>query len=133
LPHTLADNLGATIVKRAILLISSVLLCVFSGCGTAPSAATSAASAGQNQDQSHEVDLSWDAPDKSPTEIVGYHVYRSSGDASSYSLLNASVDNATTYQDHTVQSGSKYSYQVKSIDTFGVESGPSNTVSVTIP
>jgi fibronectin type 3 domain-containing protein len=125
--------LGAIIVKRAILLIFGAVLCVFTGCGTAPSITTSASSADQNPDQSHEVDLSWEAPSNSPTQVVGYRVYRSSGGASSYSLLNASLNSGTTYLDQTVQSGSKYSYQVKSVDIAGVESGPSNIVSVTIP
>jgi fibronectin type 3 domain-containing protein len=39
----------------------------------------------------------------------------------------------TTYVDSTVQSGMTYSYEVKSVDSSGVESSPSNVISVTIP
>ncbi len=67
-----------------------------------------------------------------PDPIAGYHVYRSAGSSSNYSMLS-SLDTQTTYTDTTVQSGSTYDYIVKSVDTKGVESAPSNPISVTIP
>jgi hypothetical protein len=39
----------------------------------------------------------------------------------------------TTYADTTVQAGQIYDYIVESVDPSGVESAPSNTISVTIP
>ncbi len=81
---------------------------------------------------SSQVQLSWDAPNSSSDPIAGYHVYRTTGSSSNYSMLST-LDTQTTYTDTTVQSGATYDYIVKSVDTNGVESGPSNPVSVTIP
>jgi hypothetical protein len=53
--------------------------------------------------------------------------------SSTYQLQNSSVATETVYLDTTVQSGLSYNYFVTSVDGSGVESGPSNTVSVTIP
>jgi hypothetical protein len=81
----------------------------------------------------HQVELNWNAPSSSTDPIAGYHVYRSSGGSSAYQLLNSSVDAQTTYADTTVQSGLTYDYVVKSVDNSGLESGPSNETSITIP
>ncbi len=78
------------------------------------------------------VQLSWDAPNATSDPIAGYHVYRTTGSGSNYSLLS-SLDAQTSYTDTTVQSGSTYDYIVKSVDTNGVESVSSNPVSLTIP
>jgi hypothetical protein len=82
---------------------------------------------------SYAVDLSWDAPSSSADPVVGYNVYRSLSGSSMYQLLNSSVDTGTTYVDSNVQSGQSYDYYVVSVDASGVESVPSNTISVTIP
>ena len=84
-------------------------------------------------DAANAVDLSWDAPSDSPVPIAGYNIYRSTGGSSAYQLLNSSVDTETTYVDNTVQSGLTYDYYVESVDSSGVQSAPSNQVSVTIP
>ena len=82
---------------------------------------------------SHEVKLSWDAPNSSPEPVTGYRVYRSSGNSGSYQLLNSSAVSATTYADTTVQGGQNYEYVVKSVDAAGAESPASNTTNVSIP
>jgi hypothetical protein len=79
-----------------------------------------------------QVQLSWDAPPATSDPIAGYHVYRSTGGGSNYTQLS-SLDTSTTYTDSTVQSGTTYDYVVKSVDTKGMESAPSNPISVTIP
>jgi len=81
----------------------------------------------------HKVDLSWDAPSSSPVPIAGYNIYRSTRGSSAYLLLNSSIDAQTTYVDSTVKSGLIYSYYVESVDSSGMQSGPSNLASVTIP
>lgn len=81
----------------------------------------------------HLVDLAWNAPAASPDPLAGYHVYRSLSGANSYQFLGTVDISITTYSDTTVQSGISYDYVVKSIDTSGVESAPSNTTSVAIP
>lgn len=82
---------------------------------------------------SHQVDLSWSAPTSSPDPVAGYNVYRAPAGTSSYQLLNSSVDAITTYLDTTVQNGLGYDYVVKSVDASGVESPPSNAITVNIP
>jgi fibronectin type 3 domain-containing protein len=108
-----------------LLFWISCLTLSICGCGT--SSASSAEIITQ-----HQVDLRWDAPSSSPVQIVGYHVYRSTGIGSSYQLLSSSIETETVYLDTTVQSGSSYNYFVTSVDASGFESGSSNTVSVTI-
>jgi hypothetical protein len=81
---------------------------------------------------SHEVDLSWDAPTSSPDPVAGYNIYRATG-TGSLVLINSSPDTAVVYADSTVVSGATYSYVVKSVDLSGVESTPSNEITVTIP
>ncbi len=80
-----------------------------------------------------EVDLSWEAPVNSLDAVVGYNIYRSPGNSSTYQLLNSSVDPQTAYVDSTVESGLTYDYIVKSVDSSGVESIPSNEYTATLP
>jgi hypothetical protein len=80
----------------------------------------------------HEVDLSWDAPVSSPDPVAGYNIYRATG-GGSLVRINAAPNVAVVYVDSTVASGTNYSYVVKSVDSSGVESVPSNQIAVTIP
>jgi hypothetical protein len=80
----------------------------------------------------HQVNLSWVAPADSPDPVAGYNVYRSTT-SGSFSLLNPSVVTALSYVDSAVVSGSSYSYEVRSVDSSGVESTPSNQATVTVP
>jgi fibronectin type 3 domain-containing protein len=79
---------------------------------------------------SYQVNLTWQAP---TTSVAGYHVYRAPSGTTSYALLNSAVDTQTIYTDPNVQSGSSYDYVVKSVDTSGTESTPSNITTVNIP
>ena len=80
----------------------------------------------------HEVDLSWGAPTSSPDPVAGYNIYRATG-SGSVVRINSLPDSAVVYVDNTVTSGASYTYQVTSVDSSGVESVPSNQVTVTIP
>jgi hypothetical protein len=80
-----------------------------------------------------QVNLSWDQPASSPDPVAGYNIYRATGSSSVFQLLNSSAVTSTTYVDSTVQSGTTYSYYVKSADAAGMQSVPSNQSSVTIP
>jgi hypothetical protein len=82
---------------------------------------------------SYQVGLAWDAPANSTDPVAGYNIYRAPSGSSSYQLLNSSADAQTAYTDTTVQSGSSYSYYIVSVDASGAESGPSNTISMSIP
>ena len=106
-------------------------LTVTSNSSTNPTATASLSGTGAAEQ--HQVDLNWAEPNNSPVPIAGYNIYRAVGGGSAYQLLNSSVNTQTTYVDSTVQSGMTYSYEVKSVDSSGVESSPSNVISVTIP
>jgi hypothetical protein len=81
----------------------------------------------------HEIDLSWNAPSSSADPVAGYNVYRSTDSGGSFTKLNSSPDSQVDYTDLNVQSGSTYSYEVKSVDASGVESGASNQIVLTVP
>jgi Domain of unknown function (DUF4082)/Abnormal spindle-like microcephaly-assoc'd, ASPM-SPD-2-Hydin len=79
-----------------------------------------------------QVDLTWSAPSSSADPVAGYNVYRAIG-SGAFQLVNSSMDRATTYVDTGVVSGDTYNYIVKSVDTSGVESVPSNEIAVSVP
>jgi Abnormal spindle-like microcephaly-assoc'd, ASPM-SPD-2-Hydin len=81
----------------------------------------------------HGVDLSWDAPSSSSDPVAGYNIYRSTDGGGSFTKLNASPDGQVDYDDNAVQSGTTYVYEVKSVDSSGVESSASNQISLTVP
>ena len=64
--------------------------------------------------------------------VAGYNIYRSTG-SGAFEAVNSSPDARTTYVDSAVVSGTTYNYMVKSVDSKGVESTPSNQITVTIP
>lgn len=124
--------------SAGIALLTCCFVVAMCGCGTSPSTAASSNSTNPSPPSpppspQHQVDLSWDAPASSPAEIIGYNVYRSPQGNSSFQRVNSSIDTETVYLDSLIQSGSSYSYFVTSVDAAGVESGPSNTIGVTIP
>jgi fibronectin type 3 domain-containing protein len=88
---------------------------------------------GTGESASHQVTLTWAAPNGSSDPVAGYNVYRSTGGSSAYTLLNPSVDTQTSYLDTNVQTGLTYDYIVKSVDAAGVESTASNEATATIP
>lgn len=78
----------------------------------------------------HTVQLSWQEPVTSDP-IANYNVYRAVSGSGAYAKLT--TVSGLTYNDSTVSSGVTYDYYVTDIDTSGVESGPSNTATTTIP
>ena len=81
----------------------------------------------------HEVSLIWVAPTKSPVPVSGYNIYRATGNSTSFLRLDASEDTQTDYVDTNVVARTTYSYYVTSVDSKGIESGPSNQVTFTVP
>ncbi len=80
----------------------------------------------------HSIDLLWNAPSTSTITIAGYNVYRGSASTGPFSRLNSSSPLSTTsYIDNTVDGGRTYYYEVKSVDTAGVESPPAGPVPAT--
>jgi len=82
---------------------------------------------------SHKVKLNWDAPASGSGSIEGYNIYRAPGGTTSYQRLNSNPETSTSYTDTSVQSGETYAYVVKTVDSSGTESSPSNKTTVTIP
>jgi fibronectin type 3 domain-containing protein len=80
----------------------------------------------------HEVDLSWNAPTSSDNPVAGYYIYRAVGNSTAFSLLG-SLDAQTSYADSNVASGTSYGYQVRTVDTSGNLSAPSDTAYVAVP
>jgi hypothetical protein len=79
------------------------------------------------------VELIWSEPSIPTGSIAGYNVYRSPAGMASYILMNSSPVTELAYEDSSVQPRQAWDYLVKSIDSTGVESTPSNTVSISIP
>jgi fibronectin type 3 domain-containing protein len=68
----------------------------------------------------------------SPVGVSGYRVYRADSNGS-FAPLNTSIVTQTSYVDHSVQSGTAYTYYVTSVDAADVESSPSSQIILTIP
>ncbi|MDE3200800.1 MAG: fibronectin type III domain-containing protein, partial [Acidobacteriota bacterium] len=88
---------------------------------------------GTGQSASHSVTLTWNAPASSPDPVASYNVYRASGGSTAYQLLASTGMTQTSYLDSTVLSGQTYDYVVRSVDSSGVQSSPSNTTVATVP
>ena len=108
--------------------LSRLLLCLALIC-----AASSTLLTGCKKFRHHAVYLQWQSPQYSPDPVAGYNVYRSTDGGATFHKLNTSPIAKPKYVDKTVQSGMAYRYQVKSVDKKGVESGPSNWITLKVP
>lgn len=80
----------------------------------------------------HSVDLTWNVPASSPVTIAGYNVYRSNSSAGPFGRISGSQPVATTsFTDASVQGGTTYYYEVRSVDSNGTESPPAGPASAT--
>ena len=80
----------------------------------------------------HSINLLWNAPSSSPVTVAGYNVYRGNASTGPFGRLNGSSPLTTTsYDDTNVDGGTTYYYEVKSVDTNGVESPPAGPVPAT--
>ncbi|HYP00580.1 MAG TPA: hypothetical protein VER76_10360 [Pyrinomonadaceae bacterium] len=69
-------------------------------------------------------------------DVAGYNVYRSAdpnAPKDTWTKLNRTLVERTTYQDDAVESGKKYYYYLTAVDTAGNTSQPSEVVSETVP
>jgi Calx-beta domain len=76
---------------------------------------------------SYDVDVTWN----SVAGAVGYTVYRST-DGITYSQIGT-TSGATSFTDHSAESGTPYSYEVTATSDDGVDSDKSSAGSVTTP
>jgi fibronectin type 3 domain-containing protein len=96
---------------------------VYSNAVNSPAIALSGASPG-----SHSVALAWGA---SPSQPIGYYVYRGTAIGGPYTKLN--LVTATQFADLNVQAGQTYTYIVSALDSNFSESSYSNPATTTIP
>ena len=134
---TFPVTLNPTIAVKLTVVFTPVAAGTSTGQLTITSNSTSGSTAfvslsGTATSAQHSVNLSWSAPLNSPAPVSGYRVYRADGNGS-FTPLNTSILAQTSYADHSVQSGTAYTYYVTSVDAADVESSPSNQIIVTIP
>jgi len=83
------------------------------------------------QAELHSVALSWDA---SPSQVVGYNVYRGVIPGGPYmSKLTSTLQPTTTFVDDTVVPGTTYYYVATAVDQDSVESVYSNQITAVVP
>ena len=82
------------------------------------------------QASQHSVDLSWTA---SPSQVVGYNIYRGSSPGTHNNKLNGSPVVDTNFTDNNVQSGKTYYYVARAVDSNSQESADSNEAQAVIP
>jgi len=106
---------------RAVFLFSILSVSLLAGCGRlrrwfAPA-------------NPHSVTIGWSAGNSS---IAGYNVYRESQFSGPIRLTTRAVT-GTQYTDTSVEAAHAYSYYVTSVDFKGLESKPSEKISVAVP
>jgi hypothetical protein len=134
---TFPVTLNPTIAVKLTVVFTPVAAGTSTGQLTITSNSTSGSTAlvslsGTATAAQHSVDLSWSAPLNSPVGVSGYRVYRADSNGS-FAPLNTSIVTQTSYVDHSVQSGTAYTYYVTSVDAADVESSPSSQIILTIP
>jgi len=77
----------------------------------------------------HSVTIAW-KPVRAP--VAGYNVYRALPPGGPIKV-SSSIVTDTQFADRTAEAGNTYSYFVTAVDSKGIESRPSEKVSVTVP
>ena len=109
-------------VVRSVCLLSLTAVFLFAGCGKVLGWY-------QQVRHPHSVTIAWTA---GASPVQGYNVYRASPPGAPVKLT-AKIVTETRYVDKTVEGGRTYSYYVTSVDSKGMESGPSANITVTVP
>jgi IPT/TIG domain len=80
----------------------------------------------------HSIDLMWNAPSSTTVTVAGYNVYRGNASTGPFGRISGSTPLAdTSFTDATVQGGTTYYYEVRSVDSSGTESAPAGPVPAT--
>jgi hypothetical protein len=106
---------------------------IVTNAGTYTVALSETAIATQPAATTHSVNLSWKAPTTTPVPVGSYQINRAVSGSTQYSVVGTSAASTTAFTDTTVQSGKTYVYQVRSVDSSGNTSSPSNSVTLAIP
>jgi len=78
----------------------------------------------------HSVTITWA---QSVSRVIGYNVYRADASGGNFTKLTSQPVFATKYTDLTVGAGKTYTYYVAAVNSNGVESKPSENVTVQVP
>lgn len=82
--------------------------------------------------RAHSVTLTWSPPASRPgSTVAGYNIYRCQSDGT-FGAIATHVA-TPTYVDHDVSRGNTYRYFVRTVDTAGRESWPSEQVTAEVP
>lgn len=81
----------------------------------------------------HSVNLTWKAPSSNSDVVDSYQVNRAVAGSTQYSVVGTTTAASTAFTDTSVSSGKTYVYAVRSVDSTGNASSPSNAVSLAIP
>jgi hypothetical protein len=109
---------------RGFCVFFFAALCLLAGCGK-----LRGGNVPREPDNPHSATITWGA---SVSAVAGYNVYRESQPGSAVKLTPRIVS-GTQYTDKTVEAGHTYSYFITSVDSKGIESRPSEKITVTIP
>jgi fibronectin type 3 domain-containing protein len=104
-----------------LLLTGLVGLCA---CGSHPG------TSGPPDNTKYQVQLSW-TENNDADPAIGFNIYRNG--PAGVEQLNSSPVTSTSYLDTSVISGQTYTYNVMSVDAAGVQSQPSNIITVAVP
>jgi hypothetical protein len=127
-----ASTGGFQVTASAVSTAESVTLTATAG-GVSRNYLIQLLGSGTQTTSQYAVQLNWNAPVESTSSLAGYRVYRANAGTTSYQLLNSTLDLKTSFSDATVQSGNSYEYEVKSVNSSGIESAPSGPALFTIP
>ena len=88
----------------------------------------------RDNQKTHYVDLKWDPPPPATpgSTAAAYDIYRATQPGGPYQKINSGAT-SPNYTDRNVSRKQTYYYVVRTVDTMGRDSSPSNEVSVFIP
>jgi hypothetical protein len=122
--HSMKKRFHVIRALRCLFMVSLAALFLLTGCGKLRGLYERLKPANP-----HSVAISWNPSNSS---VAGYNVYRDS-EFSGPVKLTPQIVAGTQFTDKNVQAGRTYSYYVTSVDFKGLESKPSDRISVTIP
>jgi fibronectin type 3 domain-containing protein len=111
---------------RSIFVFTFLFLSVSTGCGRVRRFLSRLQAEDVNY---HSVTISW-TPAKS--DVAGYNVYRD-WQSSGPIRLNPQIMQGTQFVDKMALAGHTYTYYVTSVDAGGLESKPSEVITVVVP
>jgi fibronectin type 3 domain-containing protein len=65
--------------------------------------------------------------------VIGYNVYRRTGNSGSFAQINSALDANTAFTDTTVADGLTYYYETTAVNSSNEESAPTSPVQAVIP